>query len=212
MSDAPTPSPADMPSAVDVAPDAETAPAVETVAEADTAPADAAQTETVPEQETGTDWKAEARKWESRAKANKAAQDQLAALNKVLNPDTESDAVPDVDALTAQLADRDKAVQQAKAETAIIRTAYKHGADPDALTDSRRFMEAVNELDPASDTFSDDLTNLIAETVKDHPHLAARPRTTRSGNETGGGNNHIELDPAKLADMAGERKSKPIIF
>lgn len=207
MSDAPTP--ADMPAqAADVAPDAETPAVVETAAE--TPATDTA----APEQETesGTDWKAEARKWESRAKANKTAQDQLAALNKVLNPDTDEDAAPDVDALTAQLAERDKAVQQAKAETAIIRTAYKHGADPDALTDSRRFMDAVAELDPASDDFSDALTTLIADTVKDHPHLAARPRTTRSGNETGGGNNHIELDPAKLAEQAANRKSKPIIF
>ena len=209
MSDVPTP--ADMPAqAADVAPDVpEASPDVAATPETQTiepAPEQPA------EQDSGTDWKAEARKWESRAKANKTAQEQLAALNKVLNPDTDDDTAPDVDALTAQLAERDKAVQQAKAETAIVRTAIKHGADPDALTDSRRFMDAVADLDPASDDFSDALTTLIADTVKASPHLAARPRTTRSGNETGGGNNNIELDPRKLADMAGERKSKPIIF
>lgn len=192
--------------AADVAPEVETQAPVVAAAEAQTSPADAAQADAAPEQETGTDWKAEARKWESRAKANKTAQEQLAALNKVLNPDTDEDAAPDVDALTAQLAERDKAVQQAKAETAIVRTAIKHGADPDALTDSRRFMDAVNALDPTADDFSTALTDLIAETVKDHPHLAARPRTNRSGNETGGGNTHIELDPRKLAEAAANRR------
>ena len=41
---------------------------------------------------TGTDWKAEARKWEARARANHAAVDELAALKKTSAEEAEAHA------------------------------------------------------------------------------------------------------------------------
>ena len=78
MTDPKTPTPADV--AAQAAP-----PTTEA-----TTPPTAAQ-ETPPAQD-GTDWKSEARKWEERAKANKDAADQLAALEEANKTEAEKQA------------------------------------------------------------------------------------------------------------------------
>lgn len=153
-------------------------------------------------------WRNEARRWEARAKGNKTAQDQLAALSKVLNPDADADTPVDADALTGQLAAAQSDAQNARTELTIYRAANTAGVDPDQLTDSRRFMDAIGKLDPASDSYTNDVEAAIETARKNLPQVA---KPVSSGGETGAGTNAtLELDPRKLAERASSRRAGKI--
>lgn len=138
----------------------------------------------------GDDWQAkyqaikgEARKWESRAKANKQAQDQLAAIVKALNPEADDTSKPDPQALAQQLTAAQQAQQAAATELAVYRAAAQAGADPQALTDSRSFMDAVNKLDPTADDYTSQVQAAIKDALAKRPTLAAPQRAARSSGE-----------------------------
>lgn len=148
-----------------------------------------------------TDWKEQyekqqkfARKNEERAKANKAEADKQAAmLAKVLETlGVETDGKPDPQKVAEQLTqERDKAAAQARqttVELAVFKAAGKLSADPDALLDSRAFAKEVADLDPASDSFGDDVTAAIKGAVKANPKFAIpEPQpAARSGSEMSG--------------------------
>lgn len=85
---------------------------------------------------------------------------------------------------------RDAALQEAKAtkiENAVLRSATKHGANPEALTDSRTFMAKLADMDPAADDFATQVDEAIKKAVEDNPLLKLEIPAPRSGGPVGGG-------------------------
>jgi hypothetical protein len=82
--------------------------------------------------------------------------------------------------------------QQSRIELAVYRAAADHGADPDALLDSRGFLTKAHALDPAAEDFEDAIATAIGEAVDGNPKLrAAAPEppapAVPSGGDFGGG-------------------------
>lgn len=71
--------------------------------------------------ESGTDWQAEARKWEARAKENKDARARLEQIERASMSESER--------LTAELAQIAQQRDEASTELARLRAALKHGLD-----------------------------------------------------------------------------------
>jgi len=82
-----------------------------------------------------------------------------------------------------------KEAQSVKVENAVLRMAAKYGADPNALTDSRSFMSALDAIDPAADDFAAAVDAAIKKAVEANPSLkpAAPAPPARSGGPVGGG-------------------------
>lgn len=97
---------------------------------------EAAQPETPAETtiQDGTDWKAEARKWEQRAKENTAAAKRLAELEDAQKSEQER--------LAERLQTAEQAAMQAKAEAARYRIAARHGITED---DAQLFLTGTDE-------------------------------------------------------------------
>lgn len=72
-------------------------------------------------------------------------------------------------------------------ELAVHRNSGKHGADPDALLDSRGFLTAVAGLDPAAADFTTKVDAAIKEAVKTNPKLKAALGAAVSGGDFSGG-------------------------
>lgn len=154
---------------------------------------------------------AAAREGERKAKdAAKAAQDkQQATLDAVavalgLKPDPKADPTELVKQAAAERDQAKAAARTQAVELAVYKRAGKAGADPDALLDSRGFLSAVAELDPAADDFGDKVTKAIETAVKDNPKLAA----ATAGNGTPG-----SQGPARQGTdhtgTSGDNKQRP---
>lgn len=98
----------------------------------------------------------------------RVAKKQLEAIAKALNPDAKGDEKPTAEQLTKQLAERDTATKQAQTELAVYKLAGKHGADADALLDSRAFLAKIAEIDH---TKTADVEKAIKEAVDSNPKL-----------------------------------------
>lgn len=127
----------------------------------------------------GTDWKAEARKWEDRAKANKGAADELEALK------------------AAQMTEQEKAVKAAKDEgrTAALAEAAPHiaqarleAAAARAGVDLSAFAEYIDVSKFIADGAVDD--KAIKAAVDKFAKLAPAKGPGRSGGDMGGGSGH----------------------
>jgi len=119
------------------------------------------------------------------AAAEKARQDTLDSIAVALGLKKGDEVDPKklADQLTAERDKAATAAASAQQELAIYRAADKHGADPNALTDSREFLKAVSELDATDKDYAKDLAELIKQRVKDNPTRYAReaPKTKKSG-------------------------------
>ena len=80
------------------------------------------------------DWKAKAREWESKAKANKTAADELASLK--------ASQMSEQERLTAQLAEATKAAETARLEAMRYRVATQFGIAKD---DAEEFLFGDDE-------------------------------------------------------------------
>ena len=121
----------------------------------------------------GTDWKAEARKWESRAKENRDAstvqEQKLAAVLGALGiGDKQEDPAAAVERYKA-------AARTAQVEAAIVLNAGD--ADPKRLLDSVSFRESIKDLDPLD---SAAIAAAIKQAVDANPALA-KPTTGPAG-------------------------------
>ena len=130
-----------------------------------------------PEPADQTDWKAEARKWESRAKENSDAAARLAeldakftALAKALTGEEAPAETVDADKITADLAAQ-------KRENAVLRAGAALHLDTDALLDSRRFTTGLADIDPSE---GDAVKAYLEEFIREHPQYA--PAETRTYN------------------------------
>ena len=108
-------------------------------------------------------------------------EDKLKAVAKVLGLNGEEEV--DVDALKEQLGDTASQLKTLKIENALSRAARKHGADPEALADSRSFMKKAGDLDPDDDSFASDLESLVESAVKNNPKLKTGSKPGKSSGE-----------------------------
>jgi hypothetical protein len=138
------------------------------------------------------------------------------------------DETPDPEKLAADLkaaqAQVQEATQKAQArerelvvELQLMRQAARHGANAELLADSRSFMSKLAGLDPASETFGEDLGDLIKAAVESNPayKLTPAPAAGGSGDQGGGqqGNGGRQGDESKTtappARSGGEHNSSP---
>ncbi|MET8765476.1 hypothetical protein [Streptomyces sp. NPDC004658] len=128
----------------------------------------------------------------ARTNAKKAAADEartqiVQELGKALGLiKDDKDAPPDPAALTAQIEKATAAHRETAIELAVYRGASKHGADPEALTDSRAFLRSIADLDPADEDFTKKVTAAIKAAVADNPKLKAASAPARSSSDFSG--------------------------
>lgn len=174
-------------------------------------------------------WKANSKKNEQRAKANKKEldkaraeldkikKDQQATLDAIaqalgLKQGETVDPAKQIEQLTAQAAEKDAQLRETRIELAIYTTAGKHGAKPTALQDSRAFMRKVSELDPDADDFTERLIEAAKEAVKSNPSLAAdtpkpSPPPKSGGEMPGAPKGGQRKRPTSLSEAVARRLS-----
>jgi hypothetical protein len=143
-------------------------------------PPDAAQNDPVVEPEPTEpqiDWKAEARKWEQRAKENRtraAETVRTEVLSQISQALGLADTPDDPQALAEQLSAAQEAVADAQLEYDVFKRAVAAGVDANRLLDSLSFRKAVDDL--PDDGFEEALDKLIAQWADRDPSLrAGRP-------------------------------------
>ncbi|MCQ1951613.1 hypothetical protein NNX28_16975 [Arthrobacter sp. zg-Y859] len=134
----------------------------------------------------------------------RVAKKTLDAIQKALNPDAKPEEKADPAQLTKLLSERDAETKQLKAELAVYRSAGKHGADPDALLDSRGFLAKIADLDP---TDSKAITKAITEAVNENPKLKAVQVAGSSGADFNGGSGEGAVTQAKFDAMSNAEKN-----
>ena len=137
--------------------------------------------------------------------AEQRQQDVVRAFAKAAGialPD--DDKGPDPEALTRQLTAAQTAQRQAAVELAVYRAAGKHQGDPDALLDSRTFLRAVENLDPAADDFAVNVDAAIKATVEANPKLKTGQVPGASGADHTGRTGGLP-DPADNARPGRDR-------
>lgn len=134
--------------------------------------------------------RAEAGKARTTAKetaAQEATQKLTQELGKLLGfvkDDTEE--APDPAKLRAEIEKATTAHRQTAIELAVFRGASKHGADPDALTDSRSFLKSIGNLDPTDEGFAKKVDAAIKSAVADNPKLKAASAPARTSGDFSG--------------------------
>ncbi|MFF9199966.1 hypothetical protein ACF09L_32645 [Streptomyces sp. NPDC014779] len=119
---------------------------------------------------------AKARTSAKKAAADEARTEIVQELGKALGLiKDDKDAPPDPAALTAQIEKATAAHRETAVELAVYRGAARHGADPDALTDSRAFLRSIADLDPGDEEFAKKVNAAIKQAVADNPKLKAAP-------------------------------------
>lgn len=127
---------------------------------------------------------------QNRIKAREAAseKDQLIqTLGKALGlvkDDDEQGKGPDAEALAAQVEKSQTEATSAARELAVYKAAVKAGGDPDALLDSRRFLDSIKDVDPTDGT---KITDAIKAAVNDNQNLASRRAPGASTADTASG-------------------------
>ena len=121
----------------------------------------------------------------AKAQAADEARTELAQqIGKALGLVTDEQGKPDPDKLIADLTgerDTERATTKAlKAENATLKAAAQHGADPLRLVDSRKFMAALDKLDPAADDYDQQVSDAIAKAVEDNPTFKAAGQAPRA--------------------------------
>ncbi|MFS4103767.1 hypothetical protein [Streptomyces sp. PD-S100-1] len=121
-----------------------------------------------------------------REAAEKKSQEEQAAFMKrvaaAFGIETDEQKPPTLEELAKQLeesrgetkASRDE-TRQTRVELAVYKSAVKHGADPDALLDSRTFAQAVSKLDPTVSDFNAQVEKAITDAVAANSKLKAKP-------------------------------------
>lgn len=171
--DPPTPAPSDPPVPTDPAAPDPPDPAPQPDPQPDPEPQ---RVEDLPDwaQKVIRDTRAEAAS--NRTSKQQAEADKQATLDAVATAlGLKPDATPDPEKLATDLASAQAESRQRAVELAVYRAAGGHGADPDALLDSRGFVARVAELDPAGGDFADRVGDAIKAAVADNPKLAAEP-------------------------------------
>lgn len=134
---------------------------------------------------------------------DRAKQELVQELGKALgliDSEDSGDKAPSAEELAQQITSEREAHQATKVELAVYRSASKHEADPDALLDSRAFLEEAVKLDPSSDEFNTKISDVIKSAVDKNPKLKlAGQAPGRSGGQVNGGGSVTEGTSEELA-------------
>lgn len=144
-----------------------------------------------------TDWKAEARKWETRAKANSKAAEDLEKL-KAASMSEQEKAVAKArqEGENAAMVAAGRKLAEAKFETALAKKGLDLG-DAAELIDTSKFVDDKGDVDEQA------IKQAVAKLAK----LAPKGPPSSSGGDFGGGNGGGT--PAKtLAEQIAEAESK----
>lgn len=159
----------------------------------------------------------EAREGEAKARTNakataateaaeQARQELAQKIGKAIGLVKDGDDAPaDPAQLTQQLTKMADTNRDLAVELAIWKGAKAGGANPQALTDSRSFMERVHKLDPTADDFTAKLRDAMKKALDDNPqYREAGQAPARSGGEfTGGpGGDAVSQDQFKRMSAA----------
>lgn len=183
------------------------APAATPAAAAPVAPVAPAVAPVVPAAENVEDLPAWAQKLitEGRDEAAKhrtgktAAEQQLAALTQILNPDAPGGTPVDPAALTQALAERDTELRTLKVDNALGTSLVTAGADPLTLA-VLKGEGKLNDLDPNAATFQADVDAIIKDALTRHPKLkAVQAATKSSASFSGGPGEHSAKSPSLTA-------------
>lgn len=116
----------------------------------------------------------------------KATQAFMTALGLTPEPDEPQRSPEEL------LAEATTNYRNTRVELAVFRAAAAHGADPEALLDSRAFLTKAHALDPSGEDFNTAIAAAISDAVDGNPKLRAeapaRPaQQAPSGGDFGGG-------------------------
>ncbi|WP_282698231.1 hypothetical protein [Streptomyces sp. CC208A] len=121
----------------------------------------------------------------------------------------DKDEAPDPAKLTAEIERTQKAHRETAVELAVYRGAAKHGADPDALTDSRTFLRSIADLDPSDAEFAKKVQAAIKQAVTDNPKLKAAPTApTRTSGDFSGSSEKTTKPTGIEAQREARRKAR----
>ncbi|MYR93093.1 MULTISPECIES: hypothetical protein [unclassified Streptomyces] len=154
---------------------------------------------------------AKARTTAKKAAADEARTEIVQELGKALGLiKDEKDTPPDPAALTAKIEQATAAHRETAVELAVYRSAGKYGADPDALTDSRTFLSAVNGLDPSDEGFSKAVSAAIKKAVEDNPKLKTGTQAPdrAAGDFNGGTGDGDGSDPTDIDEIRKARRKR----
>lgn len=159
---------------------------------AEETPAAPASTSEPPVQEDTTDWKAEARKWEARAKENRSAAAELQQLKDAEKTELQRAA--------EKVAAAQREAEAAKAEAARLRIAAKHGISEeylDLLTgDDEEELEAKAKK----------LAALVTAQTKSEPNAAGSDVPPTVGSVPGRTGNMTLAEKIEAAVKAGDKQ------
>lgn len=133
--------------------------------------------------------------------AEQAKSELAQEIGKALGIIEDGEDTPDAQQLTQQLTEQTQAAKQAQLELAVYKAANTHGADADALLDSRSFLEKVADIDPSKTA---DIEQAIKDTVETNPRLqTGQVPPKRSGNQFNQqqANEPVAQTPEELANM-----------
>lgn len=121
----------------------------------------------------------------------------------------DQDEAPDPAKLTAEIERATAAHRETAVELAIYRSAGKHGADPDALTDSRAFLSSIKDLDPSDEGFAKAVNAAIKAAVADNPKLkAASQAPARTSSDFSGSSEKPKNQNSIDAQREARRKAR----
>ena len=113
----------------------------------------------------------------------------LAALAGVFNPEASPAADPAeaLQTITAETETLRTDLADARAELAVYRSAAEHGGNPNALLDSRSFLNTLRGLDATADDYQEQVAEAIRTAVASNANLsAAGPGPVRGGGSGAG--------------------------
>ncbi|PSK95779.1 hypothetical protein CLV30_12831 [Haloactinopolyspora alba] len=143
----------------------------------------------------------------SKTQVEKKYNDALDGIAKALGL-KEDDTPPDPAKLAEELDSTKSAHRSALVELAVFKAAGKYSADPEALTDSRSFVEKLEKLDPSAEDFNDKLRELVKKTVEDEPKFKVQgqePPAKTGGDFTGGSG---DSSPPNQLSVEEQRKAR----
>jgi len=140
------------------------------------------------------DWKAEARKWEKRAKENNTAAEELEKLKAAqLTEQEKAIAEAEKAGRTAaaseaqgEIEKRDAELRELKVREAVRDRASTQGAKSASLLNSLSFRDRIRDLNPADKTFGANLDEAIKAELEEHPEYAAQGAGQSGGDFSGG--------------------------
>ncbi|MGI5196574.1 hypothetical protein ACQEVY_23480 [Streptomyces sp. CA-288835] len=154
---------------------------------------------------------AKARTTAKKSAADEARNEIVQELGKALGLIKDDDKTPpDPAVLKQQIESATAAHRETAVELAVYRGASKYGADPDALTDSRAFLNSIKGLDPADEGFAKAVQAAIKKAVDDNPKLkaAGQAPARSSGDFSGGTGDSGRSGPKTIDDIRAERRKR----